>query len=439
MTQQLITQTGAGSAGFVEKMLTAVESFEKAKELGQFIINSGFAPKHFDNPEMVVLAIDAGKKLGLDWFQSLQEGFIVNGIPGYKGKILKALVLANPVCERWDTEFTGDLKNETRTCIITYKRKGQKEQSRSYSTDMAKMAGLWGKKRKFDKVKNQWVEYEDVWCKFPEDMLEWKTVSRVLNDFADITKGFRPIEDLVDYKQEEDPFVTQEGIVVDSKPSGKGEAMNQAALGALQAAKPTTPKVRKSKPAEPAQQQTIDVEATDVTSVSEKEYAITDTVVYTQEQLVAMSNAGLLSLTSKVMGFDVDVELFPTEEKKKNRTKANLVNLILAKQDDTSEDMLKSVFGYDLRGDNSLGAKNDSPQGKDLTESPKTTYHDAPEEGRPFETCLEMSDSLAAGGVEEDDIMAFIQSNGLPYVDTESFFKFATGAMIDKLTEEHSN
>jgi hypothetical protein len=217
MTKQTEVATlSQQSVGFVEKMLQSIETFEKAKEFGQFIINSGYAPTHFkDKPESVVLAIDAGKKIGLDWFQSLQEGFIVNGIPGYKGKILKALVQASPVCEIWETSFTGSLEKQDLTCKIKYKRRGSSVQERTFGIDNAKLAGLWGKKKKFDKNKNAWVEYDDAWCKFPQDMLEWKCVARVLNDFVDITKGFRPIEDLQDYVQEEEILATTpEGIVI---------------------------------------------------------------------------------------------------------------------------------------------------------------------------------------------------------------------------------
>jgi len=204
------------SVGFVEKMITAVESFEKAKELGQFIINSGFAPKHFEGkPEAVVLAIDAGRKLGFDWFQALQEGFIVNGIPGYKARALKALVMASGLCEMWETTFSGSIEKEDRTVTIRFKRKGSQEQERVYNVEMAKRAGLWGKKKKYDTKQSKWVEYEDAWCKHPDDMMEWKCVSRVLNEFPDVCKGFKSVEELADIavvEEQEAVVVTDNGI-----------------------------------------------------------------------------------------------------------------------------------------------------------------------------------------------------------------------------------
>jgi len=204
------------SVGFVEKMITAVESFEKAKELGQFIINSGFAPKHFEGkPEAVVLAIDAGRKLGFDWFQALQEGFIVNGIPGYKARALKALVMASGLCEMWETTFSGSIEKEDRTVTIRFKRKGSQEQERVYNVEMAKRAGLWGKKKKYDTKQSKWVEYEDAWCKHPDDMMEWKCVSRVLNEFPDVCKGFKSVEELADIAvvgEQEAVVVTDNGI-----------------------------------------------------------------------------------------------------------------------------------------------------------------------------------------------------------------------------------
>ena len=205
-----VTQFNPG-VGFVEKMITAVESFEKAKELGQFIINSGFAPKHFEGkPEAVVLAIDAGRKLGFDWFQALQEGFIVNGIPGYKARALKALVMASGLCEMWETTFHGAIEKEDRSVTIRFKRKGGQVQERVYNVEMAKRAGLWGKKKKYDNKQSKWVEYDDAWCKHPDDMIEWKCVSRVLNEFPDVCKGFKSVEELADIAVVEE----QEAVVV---------------------------------------------------------------------------------------------------------------------------------------------------------------------------------------------------------------------------------
>ena len=210
MTTEIQKQPNPG-VGFVEKMITAVESFEKAKELGQFIINSGFAPKHFEGkPEAVVLAIDAGRKLGFDWFQALQEGFIVNGIPGYKARALKALVMASGLCEMWETTFDGSIEKESRYVTIRFKRKGGQVQERVYNVEMAKRAGLWGKKKKYDNKQSKWVEYEDAWCKHPDDMMEWKCVSRVLNEFPDVCKGFKSVEELADIAVVEE----QEAVVV---------------------------------------------------------------------------------------------------------------------------------------------------------------------------------------------------------------------------------
>jgi len=233
------------SVGFVEKMITAVESFEKAKELGQFIINSGFAPKHFEGkPEAVVLAIDAGRKLGFDWFQALQEGFIVNGIPGYKARALKALVMASGLCEMWETTFSGSIEKEDRTVTIRFKRKGSQEQERVYNVEMAKRAGLWGKKKKYDTKQSKWVEYEDAWCKHPDDMMEWKCVSRVLNEFPDVCKGFKSVEELADIavvEEQEAVVVTDNGISLNPTKPVETEKRTDEVLGKVVKETPLQP------------------------------------------------------------------------------------------------------------------------------------------------------------------------------------------------------
>lgn len=262
-----VTQFNPG-VGFVEKMITAVESFEKAKELGQFIINSGFAPKHFEGkPEAVVLAIDAGRKLGFDWFQALQEGFIVNGIPGYKARALKALVMASGLCEMWETTFQGAIEKEDRSVTIRFKRKGGQVQERVYNVEMAKRAGLWGKKKKYDNKQSKWVEYEDAWCKHPDDMMEWKCVSRVLNEFPDVCKGFKSVEELSDIaavEEQEAVVVTENGISMNPKAPESTEARTNEVLEKV---KENTPVLKVTKTTKPPKD----------TSKIEEAQVITDT------------------------------------------------------------------------------------------------------------------------------------------------------------------
>lgn len=332
MTQKTeIALASSGGVGFVEKMLLAVESFDKAKELGQFIINSGFAPKHFEGkPESVVLAIDAGKKLGFDWFQSLQEGYIVNGIPGYKGKALKGLVLASGLCERWDTEFTGSIEAKNLTCIIKYKRKGSSEQTRSYGMQDAITAQLWGPKKKYDNVKKAWVEYADAWVKFPKDMLEWKCVSRVLNDFADITKGFRPVEDLQDYEQEVIQ-VTGDGMKITAPVE---QPMNTGAKKSIK-----KPRIS-----------VVDVEHEVVNPVEENAVEVAEQTqpnkepdpAINREYLSAMPNMELLALCAQTVkektGHDVNEVLFSI--KPEVRKKSVIIDLIL------SGDCMQSLLNH---------------------------------------------------------------------------------------------
>ena len=255
-----VTQSNPG-IGFVEKMITAVESFEKAKELGQFIINSGFAPKHFEGkPEAVVLAIDAGRKLGFDWFQALQEGFIVNGIPGYKARALKALVMASGLCEMWETTFSGSIEKEDRSITIRFKRKGSPEQERMFNVSMAKRAGLWGKKKKYDSKNSKWIEYDDAWCKHPDDMMEWKCVSRVLNEFPDVCKGFKSVEELADIavvEEQEAVVVTANGLSLNPATPTETSSRTSEVLGKVESKMPkvetakTRPLAKEKEPAKP--------------------------------------------------------------------------------------------------------------------------------------------------------------------------------------------
>lgn len=438
---KLMEQTGAGSVGFVDKMITAVQSFEAAKELGQFIISSGYAPKHFDGkPEAVVLAIDAGKKLGLDWFQSLQESFIVNGIPGYKGKILKALVQASSVCEKWETEFFGSLSDGTRGVKITYKRKGQNQQTREYTTEMAKMAGLWGKKKKYDKFKNAWIEYDDAWVKHPEDMLEWKAVSRVLNDFSDITKGFRPVEDLLDYKPENELHTTSDGITVQTaqQTSTNATSMVSAAEEQIAANKETesAPKPTRGRPAAPKKvveepkakeepsQQIEDAQFEEMPDVK------------TLEEVRALGNQETFNYVQQSLGFDLQKKLFDTHPEKK--TKRILLELYSAHLAGQVETYIKSNFEVE-----ETQAEQPAPEPNKEEPKPKAEAKAEPkQEGlfpeladgqRDFKNLLIVADEFEKAGIAENDVMDFIETNGLTYSGMEDFYRHATVDMLEQL------
>lgn len=202
--------------GFVERMLGKIESLEAATQFGSFVIKSGFAPPHYKTPEQCILAIDAGMRLGFTWSQSLQEGYVVNGIPSYKAMGFKALVLNSGQCEKWQNEWEGTMADGTLTFVITHRRKGdEKDSIRKFGIPEAQRAGLWAK--------------NDVWKKNPEIMLESRCTARVCEkDYPDVCKGFKTVETAEDYPTE---IITESGMTVKSISIDKSEEITEKAKG----------------------------------------------------------------------------------------------------------------------------------------------------------------------------------------------------------------
>ncbi len=402
--------------GFVDRMLGAIETFEKAKEFGMYIIKAGFAPKHYkDSPESIILAIDSGKKLGLDWFQSLQEQFVVNGTPGFKAMCLKGLVMASGRCKRWDEKFEGDITAGTRKHIITVRSDTMGEDYiREFSIDDAKRAGLWGK---------------NVYNTYPDNMLEARNTANVCNKiFPDVTKGFKAVEELIDT-----PFetITTEGIVVKENVPSKGNAITDAAAKALN--KPEAMPIPTEVPAQPVTTGTNGNLNEVITDVEFEEVPKEEntTHIYTEEELKALKPADLIALANKVTGLDLQAVIFDKDKSK--RTVVNLRKIIFAKQEGKLPEHLLEVYGIkhtaeELPMDE---AENMALTPDDLKPEAKTTqplpFSDIAEgEERPFNELMQIDDLREKANITEEQIMAYVKEKGLAFTDMEQFFKFGS-------------
>lgn len=153
-------------------------------ELGRFckaIVNSGLAPKSFNSPEAVMVAIQHGMELGLAPMQALQSIAVINGKPVIYGDAALALATAHP--SFLDIEETTD--GTTATCVI--KRRDRSAVVRTFSEADAKKAGLWGK--------------SGPWAQYPARMLQMRARGWALRDaFPDALKGLGIREEVQDYQ-----------------------------------------------------------------------------------------------------------------------------------------------------------------------------------------------------------------------------------------------
>lgn len=164
-----------------------LRSFDEMARFCKAIINSGLAPKGFNSPEAVMVAVQHGLELGLAPMQALQSIAIVNGKPVIYGDTALALATSHPAF--LDIEETvsrdGTADGHLATCIV--KRRDRSPVVRKFSEADAKKAGLWGK--------------AGPWQQYPNRMLQMRARSWALRDaFPDALRGLGIREEVQDYQ-----------------------------------------------------------------------------------------------------------------------------------------------------------------------------------------------------------------------------------------------
>jgi len=174
---------------FIERLIEHAEDLEKIKEVGMVIINSGFCPQHFkDSKDAVgaIMCIEAGRKLGLTWMQSLSDIYPVKGRIGIMGTAAKAVIFASGILESWSETTEGEYPQAGYKHITISKRKDLPNEFRTeFSVFDAQTAGLMGK---------------DIYKKYGKRMIAWRDIGFHASDYyQDILKGMKTVEELNDY------------------------------------------------------------------------------------------------------------------------------------------------------------------------------------------------------------------------------------------------
>lgn len=191
MSNELVKKEELGDQSFIERLVSKAESLEEIKNVGMVIINSGFCPSHFQQSKDavgVIMCIEAGKKLGLTWMQSLSDIYPVKGRIGIMGTLAKALILSSGLCESWEDIIEGTYPNLDYKHIIVSKRKGfPKEFRTEFSLFDAKTAGL------MDKA---------IYKTYGKRMIMWRAVGFHATDYYnDLLKGMKTVEELNDFDE----------------------------------------------------------------------------------------------------------------------------------------------------------------------------------------------------------------------------------------------
>jgi len=213
------TELSAEMSKKLQTLQMQVQTLELCRQLGAHYSCTNMIPKQYQGkPEDAAVAIQWGMEIGLQPLQSLQNVAVINGSPALWGDALIAIIKGSGQCEYIRSEFD----EESMTAIVSTKRKGEPEESRSFSMADAKAAGLASRQ---------------TYQQHPKRMLNARARSHVLRDvYADLLRGFQVRE-----ISEEDHKVEK-----DITPSGQSETL-KALLS-----KPSEPKAVESKP-EPEQ------------------------------------------------------------------------------------------------------------------------------------------------------------------------------------------
>jgi hypothetical protein len=164
------------------------QSLNEAMQLAQIMADSEMVPKDFQGkPGNVLVAVQMGADIGLAPMQAIQNIAVINGRPALWGDAIKAIVLASPLCEK----FEETLDENTMTAYTKVKRKGHEEKTVSFSRKDAEAAKLWGK--------------AGPWTQYPKRMLQMRSRGFAARDeFADVLKGLAVAEEQQDMPIEKD-------------------------------------------------------------------------------------------------------------------------------------------------------------------------------------------------------------------------------------------
>jgi hypothetical protein len=181
-------KTGAMAAGHSIKPIVP-QTLEDVFRLANVIFISGLAPEALSKPESISIALLHGLEVGLPPMMALQSIAVINGRPTIWGDGALGLVRATGLLEEFSETIDGTGDKMIARC--TMKRRGEKAITHEFTVADAIKAGLWGKK--------------GPWQTYPRRMMAMRPRSWCLRDvFADILKGLRIAEEVMDYDEPKD-------------------------------------------------------------------------------------------------------------------------------------------------------------------------------------------------------------------------------------------
>ena len=171
-------------------------SVEDAFRFAKAVIASGLAPKGYDRPEAVLIAIQMGAEVGLPPMAALSSIAVINGRPALYGDAMPGVVNASGLMEEYKQEQIGTADKDDWGWKVTVRRKGRSEPVTAiFTVTQAKKAGLWGK--------------AGPWSAYPDRMLLMRARTFALRDtFNDVLRGMTSAEEALDTPKPREQNVT---------------------------------------------------------------------------------------------------------------------------------------------------------------------------------------------------------------------------------------
>jgi hypothetical protein len=162
-----------------------ITSFDQLWRVSNMLYQSKLVPSAFRTPEQLMVALLRALELKLPPLQAIEGMTVINNKVGLSGDLALSMVESSGLLEKKRVTYT-ETEGGGLCCTITIKRKGRDEQSYSFSIAEARAAKIY--------------ERNLVWQQYPKRMTYYRALGFALRDeFADVLKGIKTIEELQDY------------------------------------------------------------------------------------------------------------------------------------------------------------------------------------------------------------------------------------------------
>lgn len=159
----------------------ALRTMEDIFLFAKAVLNSSMAPKGFDTPEKILVAIQMGMEVGLSPMSALQNIAVINGKPTIYGDAVPGICQSE--LADYKDEMLGSEGSDDWGYKVTVSRRGRASAIvRSFTVSDAKKAGLWQK--------------GGPWTLYPKRMLLMRARTFAFRDcFPDLLRGLPTYEE----------------------------------------------------------------------------------------------------------------------------------------------------------------------------------------------------------------------------------------------------